>query len=157
MAGGLQRQTSRRGRRGQGRGAFADINVTPLVDVMLVLLLIFMLTAPMLTVGVPVDLPKTHAAKLNDQIEPLVVSVTADGKIFLQETEVPMDTLVPRLMAITENNPEAKIYVRGDKNLAYGDVMSTMGAIANAGFTKVSLLAELPPSNNTTKATAKPR
>jgi biopolymer transport protein TolR len=111
----------------------------------------------MLTVGVPVDLPKTHAAKLNDQIEPLVVSVTADRKIFIQETEVPMETLVPRLRAITENNPEAKIYVRGDKNLAYGDVMSTMGAISNAGFTKVSLLAELPPSNNTTNATAKHR
>ena len=156
MAGGLQRQTSRRGRRGAGRAAaFSDINVTPLVDVMLVLLLIFMLTAPMLTVGVPVDLPKTHAAKLNDQIEPLVVSVTADGKIFIQETEVPMETLVPRLRAITENNPDAKIYVRGDKNLPYGDVMNTMGALANAGFTKVSLLAELPPSSD--RATAKHR
>ncbi len=127
------------------RAAFSDINVTPLVDVMLVLLLIFMLTAPMLTVGVPVDLPKTHAAKLNDQIEPLVVSVNAAGQVFLQETEVPMETLIPRLIAVTQNNPEAKIYVRGDKNLAYGRVMETMGAIATAGFTKVSLLAELPP------------
>jgi len=127
------------------RAAFAEINVTPLVDVMLVLLLIFMLTAPMLTVGVPVELPKTSAAKLNDQVEPLVITVDSTGRMFIQETEVSQELLVPRLQAITQNNPEAKIYVRGDKNLAYGKVMETMGAIAAAGFTKVSLLAELPP------------
>lgn len=128
------------------RGAFAEINVTPLVDVMLVLLLIFMLTAPMLTVGVPVDLPQTHAAEMNDQIEPLVISVTQDGSIFIQETAVSPDQLIPRLMAITHSNPSAKIYVRGDKNLAYGQIMETMGHVAHAGFTKVSLLAELPNS-----------
>ena len=128
------------------RAAFAEINVTPLVDVMLVLLLIFMLTAPLLTVGVPVDLPKTSAAKLNDQVEPLVVSVDASGRIFLQETEVDYETLVPRLLAVTNNNPEAKIYVRGDKNISYGKIMETMGALASAGFHKVSLLAELPPA-----------
>lgn len=143
MAGGFH--SMNRSNRRVNRAAFSDINVTPLVDVMLVLLLIFMLTAPMLTVGVPVDLPKTHAAKLNDQIEPLVVTVNASGQVFLQETEIPMETLVPRLMAITQNNPEAKIYVRGDKNLAYGRVMETMGEISAAGFSKVSLLAEMPP------------
>lgn len=137
------------------RAAFAEINVTPLVDVMLVLLLIFMLTAPMLTVGVPVDLPKTNAAKLNDQIEPLVVSVNAEGAVYLQETLIPLETLIPRLVAITNNNPEAKIYVRGDKNLAYGRVMETMGAISEAGFTKVSLLAELPPQVKTKPQTKK--
>lgn len=144
MAGGLQ-HLSKNNRRIK-KAAFSDINVTPLVDVMLVLLLIFMLTAPLLTVGVPLELPKTHAAKLNDQIEPLIVSVNAEGKVFLQETEVDVQTLVPRLTAITNNNPDAKIYVRGDKNLAYGRVMETMGAISKAGFTKVSLLAELPTS-----------
>lgn len=128
------------------RAAFAEINVTPLVDVMLVLLLIFMLTAPLLTVGVPLELPKTSAAKLNDQVEPLVVSVDASGRVFLQETEIDMQTLVPRLLAVTNQNPEAKIYVRGDKGLAYGTIMETMGAIAAGGFTKVSLLAELPSS-----------
>lgn len=126
------------------RAAFAEINVTPLVDVMLVLLLIFMLTAPLLTVGVPVELPKTSAAKLNDQVEPLVVSVDASGRVFLQETEIDYTTLVPRLLAVTNNNPEAKIYVRGDKSISYGQIMETMGAIAAAGFHKVSLLAELP-------------
>ncbi len=159
MAGGFHNMS--RSNRRVTRAAFADINVTPLVDVMLVLLLIFMLTAPMLTVGVPVDLPKTQAAKLNDQIEPLVVSVNADGQVFLQETEVPMKELIPRLMAITNNNPEAKIYVRGDKNLTYGQIMETMGSIATAGFTKVSLLAELPAhtpntSNNTPEKTSSP-
>lgn len=143
MAGGFH-QLSKTNRR-VSRAAFAEINVTPLVDVMLVLLLIFMLTAPMLTVGVPVELPKTSAAKLNDQVEPLVVTVDASGKMFIQETEVGLEMLVPRLQAITHNNPDAKIYVRGDKNLAYGKIMETMGAISAAGFTKVSLLAELPP------------
>lgn len=143
MASMIPSSSFRSGRRNQ-RGAFAEINVTPLVDVMLVLLLIFMLTAPMLTVGVPVELPQTHAAEMNDQIEPLVISVTADGKVFIQETEVLEDQLVPRLMAITHNNAEARIYVRGDKNLAYGRIMETMGLVAHAGFKKVSLLAELP-------------
>lgn len=137
------------------RGAFAEINVTPLVDVMLVLLLIFMLTAPMLTVGVPVELPQTHAAEMNDQIEPLVISVNHEGAIFIQETEVSADQLVPRLMAITQHNPEAKIYVRGDKNLAYGHIMETMGQVAEAGFTKVSLLAELPKAKNDASSPSK--
>ena len=146
MAGGPSSQAFSRPNRRVKRAAFSDINVTPLVDVMLVLLLIFMLTAPMLTVGVPVDLPQTSAAKLNDQVEPLIVSVDASGKVFIQETPIDMTTLVSRLLAVTQNNVDAKIYVRGDKNLAYGTIMETMGMIAAAGFTKVSLLAELPPS-----------
>ena len=123
-----------------------DMNITPLVDVMLVLVVIFMVTAPMMTVGVPVDLPKTQAAQMNDQVEPLVVSVDAQGHVFLQEIEMPMDALISRLQAITGNNPEARIYVRGDKKLAYGQIMEIMGAIATAGFSKVSLIAEMPTS-----------
>ncbi len=155
MAGGFN-QISRSNRR-VSRAAFSEINVTPLVDVMLVLLLIFMLTAPMLTVGVPVELPKTSAAKLNDQVEPLVVTVDLEGKMFIQETEVALNMLAPRLQAITNNNPDTKIYVRGDKNLAYGKIMETMGAISSAGFTKVSLLAELPPAQNNRQKPTKKR
>lgn len=122
----------------------SSINITPLVDVMLVLLIIFMVTAPMLTVGVPVDLPKTQAAQMNDSVEPLVVSVNAKGEIYIQEALVPMPALIDRLKAITSNNVEAKIYVRGDRKISYGKVMEVMGAIAAAGFQKVSLIAELP-------------
>ncbi|WP_010301195.1 protein TolR [Candidatus Odyssella thessalonicensis] len=133
----------RKGRRRSSAG-FSEINVTPLVDVMLVLLIIFMVAAPMLTVGVPVDLPKTKAAKMNDQVEPVVVSVDASGRTFLQETAIGDEGLIARLMAITSNNPDARIYVRGDQSLAYGRVMEVMGEIAAAGFTKVSLIAEMP-------------
>ncbi len=134
---------SYRRRRSTG-SSFTEINVTPLVDVMLVLLIIFMVAAPMLTVGVPVDLPKTHAAKLNDQIEPVVVSVDAQGQSFLQETALEGEELIARLMAVTGSNPEARIFVRGDKAIHYGRVMEIMGQIAAAGFNKVSLIAEMP-------------
>lgn len=136
--------TQFRGRRRRIGGNFSEINVTPMVDVMLVLLIVFMVAAPMLTVGVPVDLPKTKAAKMNDQVEPVVVSVDSSGHTFLQETAVGDEGLVARLMAITSNNPDARIYVRGDQGLAYGRVMEVMGEIAAAGFTKVSLIAEMP-------------
>jgi biopolymer transport protein TolR len=132
------------GRRRRSFRPNSDINVTPLVDVMLVLLVIFMITAPMMTVGVPVDLPKTQAAQINDQDEPLIISVDATGKMYLQETEMLLEEAVSRLRAITGNNPNAKIYVRGDKNLAYGQIMEIMGGIAASGFLKVSLIAELP-------------
>ena len=122
----------------------SEINVTPFVDVMLVLLIIFMITAPLLTVGVPVDLPKTRAATLSDTDEPLVVTVNAIGEIFLQEHKTPIENLVPRLLAITGSNPDIKIFVRGDKAINYGSVMEVMGEISAAGFKKVSLLAELP-------------
>jgi biopolymer transport protein TolR len=138
--------SSRGGRRRSLGGGFSDINVTPLVDVMLVLLIVFMVTAPLLTVGVPVDLPKTKAAKMNDQVEPLVVTVDASGKSYLQEMELEGEALIARLMAVTGNNPDAKIYVRGDQKIAYGRIMEVMGNVAAAGFTKVSLLAEMPTS-----------
>lgn len=143
MAMGSINKSSSRGRRRHGAG-FSEINVTPMVDVMLVLLIIFMVAAPMMTVGVPVDLPKTKAAQMNDQIEPIIISVDATGKTFLQETQIDGDELVARLMAVTSNNPDARIYVRGDQALAYGRVMEVMGEIAAAGFTKVSLIAEMP-------------
>ena len=141
------------GRPGKGRRRSAsyrpmsEINVTPMVDVMLVLLIIFMVAAPLLTVGVPVDLPKAQAPAINENKEPLVVTVNAEGKIFLQETALEEDdTLVPRLQAITHNNPEASIYVRGDRAINYGRVLEVMSMISAAGFTKVSLVAEAPTS-----------
>ena len=132
------------GRRRRSFRPNSDINITPLVDVMLVLMVIFMITAPMMTVGVPVDLPTTQAARMNDQEEPLVISVDAEGKVYLQETEMPLDEAVSRLKAITTINPDPKIYVRGDKKLAYGQIMEIMGAIAASGFSRVSLISELP-------------
>jgi biopolymer transport protein TolR len=120
----------------------SEINVTPMVDVMLVLLVIFMVAAPLLTVGVPVDLPQTKAPAITEQKEPLVISINAENKLFLQNTEVGDDELVPRLQAITKNNPEADIYVRGDRAINYGRVMEVMGLVSAAGFTKVSLITE---------------
>ena len=126
----------------------SEINVTPLVDVMLVLLIVFMVTAPLLTVGVPVDLPKTQAASINDSVEPVVLSVRADGSVYLQETELELTAIAPRLNAIREARgltAEAmKIYVRGDQAINYGRVMEVMGTVSVAGFQKVSLLARLP-------------
>lgn len=137
---------------GGGRGGarkhryrqLSEINVTPLVDVMLVLLIVFMVTAPLLTVGVPVDLPQTRAAQLTDEAEPLVVTVNAKGDIYLQETMVPRENLVPRLNAVSGQRPDVRIFVRGDKAIQYGTVMEVMGLISSAGFTKVALLAEIP-------------
>ena len=146
MAAQLQPSNKRTNGRRRNTQLSAAINVIPLVDVMLVLLIIFMVTAPMMTVGVPVDLPKTQAAQMNDSVEPLVVSVNANGETYIQETLVPMSAMIDRLKAITNNNPETKIYVRGDQKIAYGKVMEVMGAIAAAGFQKVSLIAELPQS-----------
>ena len=146
MAGGII--AGRQGRNGRnGRGAYrpmSEINVTPLVDVMLVLLIVFMVAAPLLTVGVPVDLPQTNAPAINEQKEPLVITLNGEGKLFLQNTEVEDDQLVPRLKAVTSNNPNASIYVRGDKAINYGRIMEVMGLVGSAGFTKVSLIAEMP-------------
>ena len=132
---------------GPRRGAYrpmSEINVTPFVDVMLVLLIVFMVTAPLLTVGVPVDLPKTSAKSIGESEEPLVISVTADGAIFIQETSVELENLVPRLQAITENKADTRIYVRGDKGVNYGRIMEVMGNVNVAGFSRVALIAELP-------------
>ena len=145
MGASLQ-DTSRFSRSGSRfrRSPMAEINVTPFVDVMLVLLIIFMVTAPLLTVGVPVDLPKTKAAVLNKTDEPLVISVNSKGEIFVQKAKVPKEKFIPRLIAVTDANPEIRIFVRGDKSLEYGRVMEIMGAVSAAGFKKVSLLAQLP-------------
>ncbi len=137
------------GGRGSGRSRYrplAEINVTPLVDVMLVLLIIFMVTAPLMTSGVPVDLPKANAQPLNTDSKPLTVSIKADGKIFMQDQEVSLEDLVPKLQAIAQNNPEQRIFVRGDKDLAYGRIMQVMGTITQGGFTKVALLADGSPA-----------
>ena len=122
----------------------SEINVTPFVDVMLVLLIVFMVTAPLLTVGVPVDLPKTQAAQLTDEVEPLVVTVRADGSVWLQDSPIDRESLVAKLTAITGEKPDTRIFVRGDKAIAYGEVMTVMGMVSAAGLTKVALLAELP-------------
>ncbi len=122
----------------------ADINVTPFVDVMLVLLIVFMVTAPLLSVGVPVNLPKTHAAPVNTPDEPLVVSIDSKGQVFIQETGVLIENLAARLAAVTGANPDTRIFVRGDKKIDYGKVMQVMGQISAAGYSRVSLLAELP-------------
>ena len=143
---GMGAGASRRGgRNGRGYVPMAEINVTPMVDVMLVLLVIFMVTAPMLTVGVPVDLPRTNAPVVPDQQTPVEITVQKDGAIFVQEQPVAVDNLVPLLMAVTESNPETRIYVRGDSSLSYGQMMQVMGNITSAGFKKVALVA-LPPS-----------
>jgi biopolymer transport protein TolR len=138
----------RSGGRRSGYRPMSEINVTPLVDVMLVLLIVFMVAAPLLTVGVPVDLPQTQAPAINEQKEPLVITLNAAGQLYIQETEVPDDGLVARLKAITNNNPNASIYVRGDKTINYGRVMEVMGMVGSAGFTKVSLIAEMPRGND---------
>ena len=149
MAGNLSSNNTGRGnRRRRSFRPTSDINVTPLVDVMLVLLIVFMVTAPMLTVGVPVDLPKTQAAQMNDQVEPLVVSVDGQGKTYFQENELPMSDILKKLTKAADGKPDTKIYVRGDKKLPYGQIMETMGAIAAAGFPRVSLIAELPTPNH---------
>jgi len=120
----------------------SEINVTPMVDVMLVLLVIFMVAAPLLTVGVPVDLPQTRAPAITEQKEPLVITLNAKGELFLQNSPVTGDELVPRLQAITKSNPQADIYVRGDRAISYGRVMEVMGLVSAAGFSKVSLITE---------------
>src|ERR1700743_108759 len=133
------------GGRGRGRGRYrplAEINVTPLVDVMLVLLITFMVTAPLMPSGVSVDLPKTNAQQLNSDSEPLTVSIKADGSIFLQDQGIDISDIVAKLQSIAQNNPDRRIFVRGDKDLAYGRIMEVMGTITSGGFTKVALLAE---------------
>ncbi len=134
-----------RGRRAGARyRPLAEINVTPLVDVMLVLLIVFMVTAPLMTSGVTVDLPTADAKPLTADTEPVTVSLNAEGKIYLQNTETDLPALVPKLQEIAKNNAEQRIFVRGDKGLSYGRVMEVMGTITQGGFTKVALLADAP-------------
>jgi len=122
----------------------SEINVTPFVDVMLVLLIVFMVTAPLLTVGIPVDLPKIKASALTDQKDPIEITVKLDGSVYLGESIVEVENLIPRLNAITNQNTEARIYVRGDRVVAYGRVMEIMSIINSAGYIKVALVAQNP-------------
>ena len=142
MAAGIQ-HTSSRGRGRMRRRAMAEINVTPFVDVMLVLLIVFMVTAPLLTVGVPVDLPKTKAPALGQDREPLSITVERDGTIYLQKEKVPEEALVDRLTAIAANGYNQRIFVRGDTRANYGKVMEVMGLLAAAGFTHIGLVTDV--------------
>ena len=127
-------------RRGRHHGLMSEINVTPFVDVMLVLLIIFMVAAPLLTVGVPIDLPETQANAMNPETQPITISVNEAGQIYLQETEIPLDELVAKLSAIATTGYEERIYVRGDKTTNYGVVMQVMARIQAAGYTKIGLV-----------------
>ena len=122
----------------------SEINVTPFVDVMLVLLIVFMVTAPLLTVGIPVDLPKVKANALTDQKDPLEITVKLDGSVYLGESLVKVENLISRLNAIREKNTQARIYVRGDRVVAYGRVMEIMSLINTAGYVKVALVTQNP-------------
>ena len=121
---------------------FSEINVTPFVDVMLVLLIIFMVTAPLLTVGVQVDLPESNADSLQSDDEPLELTISKDGNIYIQETEINIKELIPKLIAITDNRLDTKIYVRGDEVINYGKVMRVLGELSGSGFSKVALITK---------------
>jgi biopolymer transport protein TolR len=129
-----------RGRRGRRNTLMSEINVTPFVDVMLVLLIIFMVAAPLLTVGVPIDLPETQAKPMNADTQPITVSVNDKGQVYLQETEIAVDEVVPRLEAIAKTGYEERIYVRGDKTADYGTVMQVMARISAAGYKNLGLV-----------------
>ncbi len=130
----------RRGRRGNKRALVSEINVTPMVDVMLVLLIIFMVAAPMMTVGVPIDLPQTQAQAMNTDTQPITVSVNGKGEIYLQETVIPIEEVVPKLEAIAKTGYKERIFVRADTTAAYGTVMQVMARISTAGFTNIGLV-----------------
>jgi biopolymer transport protein TolR len=140
-AGGRQERSARARRR---RPPMSEINVTPLVDVMLVLLIVFMIAAPLLTVGVEVDLPESNVPEVPGSDEPLAVTIDAEGRIFLQDSEITIEELGPRLVAITQNNSEVRIFVRGDETIDYGSVMTVMGTLNQAGFNNVAMIARLP-------------
>ena len=132
-------------RRHRRRHVMSEINVTPMVDVMLVLLIIFMVSAPLLTVGVPIDLPQTQAKSLDQDRQPLTISVSLDGKVFLQNSEIPVGDLVAKLTAVTtaRGGFDERIYVRGDRKVDYGTVMRVMGRLSSAGFRRVALVTEV--------------
>ena len=137
-------ETGRRQRR--RRGVMSEINVTPMVDVMLVLLIIFMVSAPLLTVGVPIDLPQSQAKSLDQDKEPLTISVNGEGKIFLQNTEIGVEDLVAKLKAISDaqgGGVDQRIYVRGDRKVDYGTVMKVMGRVSGAGYHRLALVTDV--------------
>ena len=142
MSVGSQGYGGRGGKRRRHRRALmSEINVTPFVDVMLVLLIIFMVAAPLLTVGVPIDLPETQAQALNSETQPITISINEEGRIYIQETEVPIDEVVPKLQAIAKTGYDERIYVRGDKTADYGTVMKVMARISSAGFRNLGLVS----------------
>ena len=122
----------------------SEINVTPFVDVMLVLLIVFMVTAPLLTVGVPVDLPETRASQITDEATPLIISIKSDGEIALQNRVIERPLLIPRLEAVASSKPDTRIFVRGDRAVPYGEVISIMAEVQAAGFSRVALITKLP-------------
>ena len=124
------------------REPISEINVTPFVDVMLVLLIIFMVTAPLLTVGVQVDLPETSADTLPEESEPLTLTINSKGEVFIQETKIEFDNLIKKILAVSKNRTDTRIYVRGDKTINYGRVLEVMGKLSGSGFTKVALISE---------------
>jgi biopolymer transport protein TolR len=142
-AGTMGQGGGRGGRRGRRYAPMAEINVTPMVDVMLVLLIIFMVAAPLLTVGVPIELPKTEAKELQGEKEPLTISIDRGGKMFLQDTEISLDEIVPKLVAITNSGYDERIYVRGDRRTDYGTIMKVMGTISAAGFRRIALVTDI--------------
>jgi len=131
-----------RGKR-QRRAMMAEINVTPFVDVMLVLLIVFMVAAPLLTVGVPIDLPESQAKSMEQDREPLTISVNDKGQVFLQNTEIKVEELEPKLKAIAKRGAEERIFVRGDRKVDYGTVMRVMGRLSAAGYKRVALVTEV--------------
>ncbi len=145
-AAGGGRGGRRGGRRGRKHGVMSEINVTPFVDVMLVLLIIFMVAAPMMTVGVPIELPETQAKALNSETQPITVSVNNGGQVFIQETEIPVEEVVPKLQAIAQAGYDERIFVRGDKTADYGTVMQVMARISSAGYKNLGLVT-LPEQN----------
>ena len=139
---GMQTQGANKGR--SRRRPMSEINVTPFVDVMLVLLIVFMVTAPLLTVGVPVELPQTQAEQITDDQTPLIITIGKEGQIALQNRVIAPELLIPRLEAIAKRKPETHIFVRGDKDLAYGEVITLMAEVKAAGFNRVALITKLP-------------
>tara|TARA_Y100000589_G_C26939551_1_gene541778 strand:- start:45 stop:464 length:420 start_codon:yes stop_codon:yes gene_type:complete len=123
--------------------SFSQINVTPFVDVMLVLLIVFMITAPLLTVGVKVDLPKTRASQLNQKGDPLIISVKKNGDIYIQDRKMKISKIIPQLKAISENNKNIRVFIKGDKNANYGFVLDVIARVRSAGYSKAALVAKL--------------
>ncbi|MHA6642958.1 protein TolR [Mesorhizobium sp. A623] len=140
MGSGGSGRGGRGGRRRRQHGVISEINVTPMVDVMLVLLIIFMVAAPLLTVGVPIDLPDTQAKSMNADTQPITVSINDTGKVYLQETEIPIEEVVAKLQAISKTGYEERIFVRGDKTADYGTVMKVMARISAAGYKNIGLV-----------------
>lgn len=137
--------SGKRRRRRRRYAPMSEINVTPMVDVMLVLLIVFMVAAPLLTVGVPIELPQTHAKPLQGDKEPLTITIDTEGKVFIQETEIEIDKIVPKLIAISEGGYDQRIYLRGDRRVNYGTVMKIMSTISAAGFKSIGLVTDLEP------------